>query len=140
MPGADAFSPAERRRLRAAVLELKARSPRGRFAIRVGAGSPGGPAHWFEIGRDDRLDHALRIEVSAALLHRVRPLAHEPWLWITRPGPLSVVDADLAWSSAGRAALAEAGLSTRFVVVTRHGWSEPMSGAGRAWGRLRQRS
>ncbi|WP_248582045.1 hypothetical protein [Nocardioides sp. InS609-2] len=140
MTGTDDFSPAERRGLRSAVLELKTRNPRGRFAIRVGAGMPGGPAHWFEIGVDDRLDHALRTEVAAALVHRVRPRAAAPWLWITRPGPLSVVDADLAWSSASRAALAEAGLSTRFVVVTRHGWREPTTGAGRAWDRLRPRS
>lgn len=140
MPSTDDFTLAERRGLRSAVLELKARSPRGRFAIRVGAGLPGGPAHWFEIDRDDRLDHALRTEVAAALVHRVRPSTPVPWLWITRPGPLSVVDADLAWSAAGRAALAEAHLTTRFIVVTRHGWREPTTGAGHAWDRLRQRS
>ncbi len=140
MTSTDGFSPVERRGLRSAVLELKARHPRGRFAIRVGAGLPGGPVRWFEIGADDRLDHALRTEVAAALLLRVRPRTAAPWLWITRPGPWSVVDADLAWASASRAALAEAGLSTRFVVITRHGWREPIGGAGRVWDRLRPRS
>ncbi|WP_426244302.1 hypothetical protein [Nocardioides sp. LHG3406-4] len=140
MTRADDLSPAERRGLRVAVLELKARSPRGRFAIRVGAGVPGGPAHWFEIAGDDALDHALRVEVAGALVHRIRPRAPSPWLWITRPGPLWVVDADLAWSAAARTALAEADLTSRFVVVTRHGWHEPTTGHGQAWHRLRQRT
>ena len=140
MTGADGFSPAERRGLRSAALDLKTRCPRGRFAIRIGAGLPGGHAHWFEIQVGDRLDHALRTEIAGALVHRVRPRVATPWLWITRPGPLAVTDADLVWSSASRAALAEAALPTRFVVVTRHGWLEPTTGAGRAWHRLRARS
>jgi hypothetical protein len=140
MTPTDALGPAERRGLRAVVLELKARVPRGRFALRVQAGVPGGPACTFEVGRYDLLDHALRTDVAAALLHRARSITASPWLWTTRPGPLTVGDADLAWSAAGRAALAEAGLPSRFVVVTRHGWLEPTTGAGHAWARLRQRS
>ena len=96
MTGADGFSPAERRGLRSAALDVKARCPRGRFAIRIGAGLPGGHAHWFEIRVGDRLDHTLRTEIAGALVLRVRPRVATPWLWITRPGPLSVTDADLA--------------------------------------------
>ena len=139
MRATDALSAVERAGLRAAVLGLKQRVPRGRFALRVHAGVPGGPAWWFEVGRDDRLDHTLRTDVTAALLHRASARAAAPWLWTTRPGPLSVGDADLAWCSAGRAALAEAGLPARFVVVTRHGWLDPVTGDGQTWQRLRQR-
>ncbi|WP_295658098.1 hypothetical protein [uncultured Nocardioides sp.] len=136
----DASSRAEQRTLRAAVLELKQREPRGRFTLRVHAGLPGGADCWFEAGRDDHLDHTVRTDVAAALLHRARSHTAHPWAWTTRPGPLCVGDADLAWSAAGRAALAEADLPLRFVVVTRHGWLDPVTGAGQAWRRLRRRS
>lgn len=140
MAAPDDFSPAERAGLRRAVLDLKVRHPRGRFPIRVEAGRPGGASCWFEIGHDDRLDQALRTEVAGALVHRSRPRVASPWVWLSRPGPLWVGDADLAWSAAGGAALAEAGLAPRFVVVTRQGWHDPRTGAGRAWLRLRDRA
>lgn len=140
MTSTDALSPDECRALRAAVLALKARAPRGGFPLRVHAGRPGGAACWCDVGAGDVLDHALRTDVAAALLHRGRSLERSPWLWVTRTGPLWVGDADLAWSAAGRAALGEASLPARFVVVTRHGWLDPVTGAGQAWRRLRRRS
>ena len=151
----DDLSPSDRSALLACVLELKRRCPRGRFPLRVHAGRPGGASESFELEPGDRLDPALRTDVAAALLHRARGRVAAPWLWITRPGPPGTVDADLAWSAAARAALAEAAPTDgsgdgsedmlpepagRFVVVTRQGWYEPVTGHGQRWARLRDRS
>jgi hypothetical protein len=74
----------------------------------------------------------------AALLRRTA--GTEPRLvWLTRPGDLALQDLDAAWLAATRAAGAEAGLPLTMVVVTRHGWRDPRSGAGRTWKRLRAR-
>ncbi len=59
--------------------------------------------------------------------------------WLTRPGPLDVQDVDLAWLRAVTAVNGETERDLAYVVVTRDGWRDPRSGAGRTWLRLRQR-
>jgi hypothetical protein len=59
--------------------------------------------------------------------------------WLTRPGDLDVQDVDLAWLRAIAAVSDETDRMLPFVVVTRRGWRDPRTGAGRSWARLRQR-
>jgi hypothetical protein len=123
--------------LRRLVLEHKATERRHRFPAVLHLGGPGRP----EAGRVDEsegdLDHALRCDVLEALLRRAGdgPLM----TWLTRPGDLTVQDVDLAWMRAVAAANAETGRTLAFVVVTREGWRDPVSGVGRSWRRLRAR-
>lgn len=91
------------------------------------------------IRADDRADHALRADVVAAMVRRVRapgPGA-APVVWLTRGGPPGVQDVDAEWLAGAAQAFGEAGLPLVFVVVGRHGWFDPRSGASRAWVRLR---
>ena len=88
--------------------------------------------------RGGPLDHALRTDVVAAMLARVRA-EPAPLVWITRPGDLCLQDVDAVWLAAARAATAEAGRALTLVVVTRQGWWDPRSGATRTWRRLRVR-
>lgn len=130
----------ERTLLRTAVA-LHARSePRRVFSPVLHAGRPGGAEAVFGLagieGGDDTLDHALRTDVVEALLRVTREVP-ERLLWLTRAGALDLHDADVRWLAASRAAQAETGLPHRFVVVTRHGWRDPGTGAGRSWRRLR---
>ena len=128
----------EHRTLRRAVLEHALSERRRIFAPLLHVGAPGGPQALFAPGRPADTDHALRTDVVAALLRRTA--GTEPRLvWLTRPGDLALQDVDAAWLAATRAAGAEAGLPLTMVVVTRHGWRDPRSGAGRTWKRLRAR-
>ena len=127
----------EQARLRRLVLEHKAAERRHRFPAVLHLGGPGRP----EVGRLDEsvaaLDHALRCEALGALVRRA---ADAPVIaWLTRPGGLDVQDIDLAWLRAVAAVNGETDRSLRYVVVTRTGWRDPRSGAGRTWPRLRQR-
>ena len=119
---------AERRRVHPPVLHV---------------GWPGGPQDVFAETSEDRLDHALRADVAAALLRGARrraPVADAmPLLWLTRPGPLQPVDVDLTWLAAARTSAAEAGVVLTFVAVNRHGWFDPRSDVRREWRRIRQR-
>ena len=131
------MSRTDQARLRRLVLDHKVAERRHRFPAVLHLGGPGRP----EVGRLDEstqtLDHALRCEVLGALLRRA---ADTPVLaWLTRPGALDVQDVDLAWLRAVAAVNGETGRSLRYVVVTRTGWRDPRSGAGRTWARLRQR-
>jgi hypothetical protein len=97
-------------------------------------GVPGGPQ--TAIDDDPGWDHALRTEIVGAVL-RAR---HDPaWVWVTRSGPLTVQDADAAWLAPTLAAAAERQLDVAYVVVTRHGWTDPRSGLRQEWKRIRQR-
>jgi hypothetical protein len=83
------------------------------------------------------LDHALRCDILEALLRRA---PEGPLLtWLTRPGEPDVQDIDLVWLRAVSAVNAETGRSLPYVVVTRAGWRDPLSGVGRRWQRLRVR-
>jgi hypothetical protein len=80
-------------------------------------------------------DHALRTDVSGALLGRAGEGSH--LVWLTRAGELDPQDVDHAWLAAARSAYAEAGRDLAWVVVTRHGWWDPRSGLRRRWKRIR---
>lgn len=100
-------------------------------------------------------DHALRCDLVAAMVAaalagtragtRAGPRAGatvgggegQPLIWLTRAGELDREDVDVAWSAATRAAAAEAGAAWTCVVVTRHGWRDPVTGEGRTWQRFR---
>lgn len=143
-PGAEELAA-----LRTAVALHARGETRRRFAPMLHAGVPGGgPGQEVVLGLADggRLDHALRTDLVEAVLRRTaRPPTQAPtqaparWplLWLTRPGTLDLEDVDLAWSAAAAAAREETGLAHRFVIVTRHGWRDPVSGARRQWRRIR---
>ena len=126
------------RTLRRAVLEHAVSERRRVFAPLLHVGTPGGPQALFAAGPLGVTDHALRTDVVAALLRRTSGL-DERLLWLTRPGGLELQDTDAAWLAAARAAAAEADVPLTMVVVTRHGWRDPRSGAGQTWKRLRAR-
>jgi hypothetical protein len=126
------------RTLRRAVLEHAVSERRRVFAPLLHVGTPGGPQALFAPGPLGVTDHALRTDVVAALLRRTSGL-DERLVWLTRPGGLELQDTDAAWLAAARAAAAEADVPLTMVVVTRHGWRDPRSGAGQTWKRLRAR-
>jgi hypothetical protein len=133
----EPVSPADQARLRRLVLEHKAEERRRHFPAVLHLGGPGRP----ESGRVDEsaasLDHALRCDVLEAMLRRAR--AGPLMTWLTRPGDLEVQDVDLAWLRAVATVNAETGRALPYVVVTRDGWRDLASGAGRTWRRVRER-
>lgn len=126
--------------LRAAVLELKECERRRVFPVAVHAGTPGVFTATHRVAPRAGTDHGLRTDLASALLLRAAAGGPSPRAWLTRPGALVLHDADVAWSAAFAAAAAEAGLAVPFVVVTRVGWFDPVSGVRREWRRLRRRS
>ena len=126
--------------LRRAVFDHALNEPRRAFPALLHVGVPGGRAAVFAPEPGDVLDHALRTDVVAALLRRMRGRgAPEPLVWLTRAGDLDLQDVDAAWLAATRAAAAEGGAPVAMVVVTRHGWVDPRTGVCRQWKRLRER-
>ncbi len=127
------------RLLRRAVLDLAAERRR-RFPPALHVGVPGGSTQTFEPG-EESLDHALRVDVIEALVRSLGRSPGSPLVWLTRPGPLRLEDADLDWLGATRTASEELAVGSRFVVVCRQAWVDPVSGVGRSWQRPpRQRS
>ena len=137
----DPVEPRLARALRREVLRYRRADDRQRTVVHVGA--PDGPHVSFEPDRHEPLDVALRVEVVAALLARVRPeLPPEIGagiVWLARPGPAEWEDVDADWLAAALAAYAEVALPLTFVVVHRDGWLDPRSGTARTWKRLRDR-
>ncbi len=125
----------ERRLLRTAVLALAVAEHRHRFPAVLHVGTPGGPT--VSVTDDPAWDHGLRTEMVGAVLRSL----HDPrWVWVTRSGALAPLqDVDAAWLSPTLAAARERGCDPAFVVVTRHGWRDPRSGANRHWRRIRSR-
>jgi hypothetical protein len=125
--------------LRRLVIAFKAGEHRRAFAPALHVGDPDGVRVSHGVRGTDVLDAALRVEIVAALLLRVRREVAAPWVWLTRAGELDRHDVDADWLAAARAAYAEAGVPLAMVVVTRSGWVDPRSGTLRRWRRLRQR-
>ncbi len=129
------------RELRAAAHDLRRRHLDHRFAPALVIGdlsdlptrAVAHPIHGEE-------DAGLRSEIVDVLAVRALALAPRPAVLLTRSGALEPTDLDLTWLAAARAAVrgyhAEP-LTT--VVVTKHGWFDPFSGAQRHWKRLRVR-
>ena len=125
---------------RAALDHVRAERRRG-FPPLLHVGFPGGDEEVFALRPEDPRDHAVRADVLAAMLQRVRRVAGAvPLVWLTRTGPLDLQDVDAAWLASARTAAGEAGVALTMVVVTRHGWFDPRSGVRREWKRLRDRS
>lgn len=134
--------------LRAAVLDFREGDHRRRPPPTVHVGLPGRHAASFVHEPGTPVDPALAADVVGALLQRARrelgallgTAPPVPLVWLTRSGTSAGHDADVLWSCAARAAYAEAGLVATFVVVTRDGWLDPVTGVQREWRRLRRRS
>jgi hypothetical protein len=125
---------------RAALDHVRAERRRG-YAPVLHVGFPGGAEEVFALRPEDPGDHAIRADVLAAMLQRVRRVAGAvPLVWLTRAGPLDLQDVDAAWLAAARTAASEAGITLTMVVVTRRGWVDPRTGVRREWKRLRDRT
>lgn len=122
--------------LRRAVLDHVTGERRLAYPPRLHVGTPGAPHAVFAVDAAEPADHALRTDVVAALRHRA---GADGMVWLVRTGDLTLQDVDAAWLSAARTAYAEAGTELVFVVVNRHGWWDPRSGASRRWQRPRER-
>ncbi len=125
---------ADRRLLRTAVLLLATGDHRRHVPPRLHVGVPGGPT--TTVADEPGWDHGLRTEIVGAVLRHRRDPA---WVWVSRSGPLTLQDVDAAWLGATLAAAAERGVDVAYVVVTRHGWTDPRSGLSQKWRRIRQR-
>jgi hypothetical protein len=123
------------RLLRRAVLDLAVSEHRAHFPAVLHTGVPGGPV--ISVTDDRTWDHGLRTDIVATVLAEVTEPA--PLTWLTRAGTGSLQDVDAAWLGPVLAAYAAQGRDATFVVVTRHGWTDPRSGVGRRWKRIRQR-
>lgn len=140
MPVSAPITRTEHSVFRAAVIEFKEATPRGRAPVTVCVGVPGRAVARHVVEPGQALDQALRTDVAAALLQQTSGAATQRWAWLTRGGSLALHDADVAWSAAWYAACAESGVDVLFVVVTRTGWRDPRTGVQREWSRLRRRS
>jgi hypothetical protein len=123
------------RLLRRAVLDLARGEHRAHFAPILHTGLPGGPD--VSVSDDLTWDHGLRTDIVATVLGAVTDPGALTWL--TRSGTGVLHDVDAAWLGPVLAAHAEHGRDPTFVVVTRHGWTDPRSGVCRHWKRIRQR-
>lgn len=131
----DPDAAASEARARAAVLELARGESRRRHPVLVHVGDPVGRVSLA--AGDAAPDHALRTDVLGALLWRHR--SEQPLVWLTRTGPLDWQDVDARWFAGFEAARHEVGIGEQFLVVTRHGWHDPATGATRTWRRIRDR-
>ena len=128
--------------LRRAVLDHVATEHRRVFPPVLHLGVPGG-RHCRLPQDGPRPDHALRTDLLEALFRRHHAAQSDgsatgrTLLWFTRPGDLEPEDDDQEWASAARSAGSELGVVLPLVVVTRQGWRDTGSGAGRTWRRLR---
>lgn len=131
----DPVPTATARLLRRAVLDLATTEHRRRFPAVVHLGRPGSIRTCLT--HDPQWDRGLRADLVGTALRAGR--LDEAWVWLTRPGALTLGDVDAAWLTAVVATSAELDVDATFVVVTRHGWFDPRGGAGRTWRRIRQR-
>ena len=138
-PQPDPLSPQTHALLRRAVLDFRVAERRKSFPPVLHVGVPGVAVCTHEPRRTERLEHGLRADLVAAMLHRTHTRPVDPLVWLTRTGDFVLEDSDAAWLSAARSAFAEAGVALTMVVVTRRGWWDPCAGRRREWKRLRRR-
>ena len=117
------------------MLELARTETRRRHPALVHVGDPTGRVSLCPV--DDVADHALRVDVLGALLWRHRE--ERPLVWLTRTGPLDRQDVDARWHASFEGARQEVEVGRHFLVVTRHGWADPVTGETRTWKRIRDR-
>lgn len=133
-PSSRCRAPRERR-ARAAVLDLARSEVRRVHPTLLRVGDPCGTAD--VVPEDPTWDHALRTDLLSALLWRRRE--RDPLVWLTRTGDLAWQDVDQRWYAAFLASREETGICAQLLVVTRHGWHDPATGATRTWRRIRDR-
>jgi hypothetical protein len=131
----EPLAPGTTRLLRRAVLELALSGHRSRVSPTLHTGLPGGPA--VSVADDVGWDHGLRTDIMVTVLGAVPEPT--PMTWLTRSGTCALHDVDAAWLGPVLAGYAELGRDPTFVVVTRHCWTDPRSGVGRSWKRIRRR-
>lgn len=140
MPLQAPIDRATHRDLREAVLTLRDGTTRGDLPVRVHAGRPRLHVATHQCTGILEGDTGLRSDIAVALLERAQRDGGAAYTWVSRSGPHSVQDVDLAWLSAIDWAAGATGLSPHFVVVTRAGWFDPVSLVSREWKRLRRSS
>lgn len=115
--------------LRREVTDLRARESRRVFDPALYVGSLDGNRDSFVIRARDvpAIDRAVRVDVADALLSRV---GSEPTAaWLTRPGTPELLDTDVDWMNATRAAFAMHGRTlSGFWVVTPRGFCDAVTG------------
>lgn len=126
--------------LRSAVLEHATTEHRRTFRPVLHVGLPERPSRHFEVRPGEEVDDALRVEVVEAMVRGPLARSFVPLVWLTRPDQPEPAECDTAWLRAVRAAGAELGVALGLVVVTRHGWHDPVTGVRRTWRRIRRRS
>lgn len=135
-PTADPVPEEWARLLRSAALALVVSERRRAFPPLLHVGSPDRPP-LPHAAQGPGWDHGLRCDLLGALLEAALPQSALPLVWLTRTGPLTTQDVDLAWVAAARAASGERGLPWTMVTVTREGWRDHRTGTTRCWRRLR---
>ena len=123
------------------MVALRERHRNRLFTPHVCAGTPGGPRRTLVLSGDSTalLDHALRADLVGALLTEALTVLEQPVVWLARPGLPDPHPLDGPWTGAAIAAFAERAATTGFVVVTRSGCYEPITGLTRRWRRARDR-
>jgi hypothetical protein len=124
--------------LRREVGLLRQRETRRAFDTSVYVGTLGGERDSFVVRRRDlpTLDRGLRVDVVSELLERTADALRTGWT--VRPGTAEAHDEDAEWHAAARAAFAMHGRPLEaFYAITRYGWRDVATGAGRSWKRLR---
>jgi len=132
----EPLTPQTRALLRRVVRDHAGHERRRAYPPVLHVGTPGGRVADLALAATGACDPGLRTDVVAAM--RARAGTTAPHLvWLTRSGGLELQDVDTLWLAAARAAYAEAEVPLDFVVVNRHGWRDPRTGAGQTWVRVR---
>lgn len=121
--------------LRSTVIGVRRQWGKRRMPLVLTAGVLGGLSCTVEVDPEG-WDHALRVEVTSALIDSAGPAC--ALVWLTRAGLPQWHGHDAAWVSPVLSAWSERGERGRFVVVTPRGWYDPVTGRGRQWRRPRQ--
>ena len=124
--------------LRLEVGRLRARESRRVFDAALHIGTLAGERDSWQLLAQDlpALDAGLRVDVVCRLLANGDAPGRTAWL--VRSGLPELSDRDLAWFAASTAAFGIHAVRLEgFYVITRTGWLDVRSGAGRVWKRLR---